>query len=129
MNINILVTGHLYSSQSAYSALRFCESAVHAGHIISQVFFYQNGVTQTSRLSLPLEDEFDARQRWANFAADNKVPLVMCISAGERRGMMGDEQAMENQLGSGNLAGNISVAGLGLLHEASLESDRMVSFK
>jgi len=50
MNINLLVTGPLYSSQSAYSALRFCEAAVATGNTISQVFFYQDGVTQASKL-------------------------------------------------------------------------------
>ena len=129
MKINLLVTGPLYSSQSGYSALRFCEAAVVAGHTISQVFFYQDGVTQASRLSFPLDDEFEPAARWAEFATSNNVPLVVCVSAGERRGMMSDEQAMENQLGAGNLPSNFDIAGLGTLHEASLKSDRTVSFK
>ena len=129
MKINLLVTGALYSSQCGYSALRFCQAAVEAGHQISQVFFYQDGVTQAGRLSLPLNDEFDAVSRWSEFAKTNTVPLVMCVSAGERRAMMNDEQALEYQLGQGSAHSSFSVAGLGVLHQASLESERTVSFK
>lgn len=129
MNMNILVTGPLYSSQSGYSALRFCESAVAAGHTISQVFFYQDGVTQAARLSMPLDDEFEPVSHWLEFANSHTVPLVMCVSAGERRAMMGDEQALEYQLGKGSAHSNFQIAGLGVLHEASLQSDRTVTFK
>ena len=129
MKINLLVSGPLYSSQSGYSALRFCEAAVTAGHTISQVFFYQDGVTQANRLSLPLDDEFEPVGKWLEFSTLNDVPLVVCVSAGERRGVMSEEQALENHFGTGNLPLNFSVSGLGVLHEASLSSDRTVTFK
>ena len=129
MIFNLLVTGPLYSSQSGYSALRFSEAAVAAGHTISQVFFYQDGVSQASRLSTPLEDEFDPARQWVRFADLHAVPLIMCVSAGERRGLMSDIQALEYELGSGSSNSSFQVAGLGVLHQASLESDRTVSFK
>jgi len=129
MNINLLVTGPLYSSQSAYSALRFCEAAVATGNTISQVFFYQDGVTQASKLSVPLDDEFEPVAQWARFAKLYSVPLVICISAGERRGVMKNDQVIEYHLGEGNAHESFSVAGLGVLHEASLGSDRTVTFK
>ncbi len=129
MKINLLVTGPLYSSQSAYSALRFCRAAIDAGHTISQVFFYQDGVTQSSKLSTPLDDEFEPMTQWVDFAESHSVPLVVCVSAGERRGLMSDEQAMEYQLGQGSVHPTFSVAGLGALHDASLSSDRTVTFK
>lgn len=129
MKINLLVSGTLYSSQSAFSALRFCQSAVVNGHTISQVFFYQDGVTQASRLSMPLDDEFNALEEWTQFAEQNAVPLVVCISAGERRGLISDAQALEYQLGTGSSHSRFKVAGLGVLHQASLDSDRTVTFK
>ncbi len=136
MNFNILVTGALYSSQSAYSALRFCRAAAAAGHSISQVFFYQDGVTQANQYSLPLDDEFDAVSSWVEFSEQTSTPLVVCVSAGERRGLMSEEQVLENHLGAhsavgsnGSLHSRFTVAGLGALHQASLESERMVTFK
>jgi len=130
MKFNILVTGALYSSQSAYSALRFCQAAVAAGHTIDQVFFYQDGVTQANKYSLPLDDEFDAVASWVEFSIQASASMVVCVSAGERRGLMSDEQALEHHLGSSaNAHSQFSVAGLGVLHQASLDSDRMVTFK
>jgi len=104
MRINLLITGGLYNSQAGYRTLG-------------------------SRLSTPLEDEFEPVTAWAEFAKQNSVPLVICISAGERRGVISDGQAIEFDKGVGNLHREFSVAGLGVLHEAMLQSDRMVSFK
>ncbi len=129
MRFNLLITGGLYNSQAGYSALAFAKATIAAGHQISQVFFYQDGVTLGSRLSMPLDDEFEPVAAWAEFAAQNTLALVICVSAGERRGIMSDAQAAEFAKGLGSLHANFSVAGLGALHNASLESDRTVTFK
>lgn len=129
MKINVIVNGPLYSSQCGYSAIEFCNAAVNAGHTISQVFFYQDGVSQSSRLSRPLEDEFDSVEKWIEFSHKHAVPLLVCVSAGERRAIVSDQQAQEQQLGSGCIHSGFEVAGLGLMHEASLNSDRTVTFK
>jgi tRNA 2-thiouridine synthesizing protein D len=129
MQFNMLVTGGLYSTQSGYSALRFCESAIAAGHEISQVFFYQDAVSQASALSVALDDEFDPVECWVKFAELSGTKLIVCVSAGERRGIIGAEQATEFAKSSANLHPAFSVEGLGALHGASLTSDRTVSFK
>jgi len=129
MQFNILVTGGLYATQSGYSALRFCKAALAAGHSISQVFFYQDGVSQASILSIPLEDEFEAVSDWAEFALQGQTDLVVCVSAAERRGILSAEQAQEFGKQAANLHPAFKVAGLGVLHEASLASERLVSFK
>ena len=128
MKINLLVTGGLYSQQSGYSAWRFCRAALDAGHEISQIFFYQDGVTQGSALSVPLSDEFDMLAAWAELA-ERGIELVVCVSAGERRGMVSVEQISDLGLEQYNLHKNFTVAGLGVLHRASLAADRTVTFK
>ena len=129
MKLNILITGGLYDSQSAYSALKFCQAAIGAGHSIEQVFFYHQGVSIATQLSVPLADEFDACDEWGKFATTNSVPLVVCVSAAERRGIIGSEQQVENAKNLINLHPAFSVAGLGALHESSFSSDRTVTFK
>lgn len=129
MNFNLLVTGAVYSSQASYSALQFCQAALQAGHVISQVFFYQDGVFNGSGLTIPLADEFDTVSQWQQLAEQHKIDLIVCVSAAERRGVINQQQALENGLNSGNLHTSFKVAGLGELHAASLESDRTVSFK
>ena len=129
MNINVLVTGGVYSSQSAYTALRFCTAAVAAGHTVSQVFFYRDGVSQASSLSVPLADEFNSVDEWCLFSKQTNTPLVVCVSAAERRGILNAEQADEFSKSNYNLHPSFSVEGLGALHDASLSADRTVTFK
>lgn len=129
MNINILVTGGNFDSQAAYSAWRFCTAALRQGHLISQVFFYQSAVTVGSCLTEPLADEFNASEQWAEIAQDHGVDLVICVSAAERRGVLGEEQVRDLGKSVVNLHSAFSIKGLGALHEASLSSDRTVTFK
>ena len=129
MKLNILITGGVFPSQSAYSALQFCKAAVAAGHTISHVFFYRDAVTQASHLSVPLEDEFNAVDQWQLFQQQHQTSLVVCVSAAERRGVLSAEQAQEFAKQSSNLADGFSVEGLGALHDASLAADRTVTFK
>lgn len=129
MKFNLFITGSLYSSQASYSALHFCRAAIELGHSITQVFFYQDGVTQGNQLSVPLADEFDSVSEWVKLAEQYQLNLVVCVSAAERRGVLNDEQAREHNKCSANLHPIFSVAGLGELHAASLASDRTVSFK
>ena len=129
MKINILVTGGLYDSQSGYSALQFSKAAISDGHSIEQVFFYQAAVSQGSKLSEPLADEFNANESWVQLSQDSNVELVVCISAAERRGIISEEQRIDLAKECNNLHERFTVAGLGALHEASLNSDRTVTFK
>ena len=128
MKINLLVVGGLYAQQSGYSAWQFCKAALEAGHEITQVFFYQDGVTQGSALATPLGDEFDAPSAWGELAQSG-VELVVCVSAAERRGIIDQEQAKELGVEQYNLHSSFTVAGLGVFHQASLDAERTVTFK
>ena len=128
MTFNLLVLGSLYSSQSGYSAWRFANAAIQAGHEISQVFFYQDAVAQANQLSNPLSDEFDVVGSWQLFAQVSEAKLVVCIAAAERRGVMSDAIANEFNDCSGNLASGFEIAGLGALQQAMLDCDRTVTF-
>jgi tRNA 2-thiouridine synthesizing protein D len=129
MKINILVTGPQYDSAAAFSAWRFCRVALKAGHQISQVFFYQQAVNQGNQLIAPLADEFNAPQRWQELWDDYQIPLIVCVSASERRGVLNAAQADELRKNSNNLHASFSVEGLGSFHAACLEADRTVTFK
>ena len=103
--------------------------ALDQGHEITQVFFYSDGVTQANDFSHVLADEFDAVVGWQSLAKQAQIDLVVCVSATERRGIIDQDQAQQLEKTRGNLNSSFRVAGLGELHAASLESDRMVSFK
>ncbi|MEM7358287.1 MAG: sulfurtransferase complex subunit TusD [Pseudomonadota bacterium] len=129
MKLNILVSGGLHDSQAGYSAWEFCRAALAQGHDITQVFFYQQGVSQATQLAVPLTDEFDATEAWATLSSEADIPLVVCVSAAERRGVLNEEQRLEAEKAVSNLHAGFEIAGLGSLHEASLASDRTVSFR
>lgn len=129
MKFNILITGGLYDSQSGYAGLRFSQAALDAGHTIEQIFFYQQGVSIATQLSIPLADEFDGSREWGAFALAHSLSLVVCVSAAERRGVLGAEQQIEHAKETKNLHPAFSIAGLGALHEASLRSNRTVTFR
>ena len=129
MKLNIIINGSGYSSQSGYSAFRFTLAALSAGHEITQVFFYQDGVSQANELNVPLSDEFNPVEEWASLADSHGVRLLVCISAAERRGVIGAEQQSEFGKLSHNLNSKFEIAGLGLMLDASLSSDRTVTFR
>jgi tRNA 2-thiouridine synthesizing protein D len=128
MKFNILITGGLYNSQAAYAGLQFCRAALDAGHAIEQVFFYQDGVSIANRFSTPLADEFDGHHQWIELAQRHSFPVMVCVSAAERRGILNSATAIEGDLESSDLSTVFHVAGLGALHEASLNSNRTITF-
>ncbi len=129
MKINLIVSGQAYNNQAAYSALQFAQCAVAAGYTISQVFFYQDGVTQANSLMVPLADEFNSVDEWVALAATQGIRLVVCISAAERRGVLNRAQQQEFEKQAHNLHASFDVQGLGAMHDACLTADRTVTFK
>ncbi|MBY6185422.1 sulfurtransferase complex subunit TusD [Marinobacter hydrocarbonoclasticus] len=123
----IFVNGSAYGSQYAYSALRFAEAALDAGHEVRQVFFYQDGVQNASRLLCPASDELNLSQRW-DALHQRGVPLVSCVSAGLRRGVIDVEAAEDADLDAANLSASFILGGLGEYVTAAAGADRTVQF-
>jgi tRNA 2-thiouridine synthesizing protein D len=128
MKISVIIHGSPYSSQSAISALAFSKAAVQSGHEIYQAFFYHDGVFNSTALSIPPQDEKFPGQLWAEFATQEKIKLVSCISSASRRGIQNEAEAQRHDLKSANINTAYEIAGLGELVEASLVSDRTITF-
>jgi tRNA 2-thiouridine synthesizing protein D len=128
MKISVIIHGSPYSSQSAISALAFSKAAVKSGHEIYQAFFYHDGVFNSTGLSMPAQGEKFPGQLWAEFASQEKIKLVSCISSASRRGIHDNSEARRHELQSANLNTAYEIAGLGELVEASLASDRTITF-
>ncbi|MBY5920500.1 sulfurtransferase complex subunit TusD [Ferrimonas balearica] len=123
----IFVNGPAYGTQHAYSALRFAEAALEAGHQVRQVFFYQDGVQNASRLLCPASDELDLAARWQRLH-ERGIPLVSCVSAGLRRGVIDVEAAEDAELDAANLSACFILGGLGEYVTAAATADRTVQF-
>ena len=117
MKFAILINEGPYQHQATDSAYLFCKAALEKGHEIRRVFFYHDGVNNSSGLTEPPQDDRNIVTRWGKMAEEHKVDLVVCVAAALRRGIK-DE----------NLASGFRISGLGQLVEAGIEADRLVTF-
>ena len=128
MKFNLLIRGGIYQSQSAFHAQQFCRATIAKGHVISYVFFYQEGVSQANRFLLPLADEHQVIEEWVAIKNEHSLDLVVCVAAAERRGIIDDATAKESGDFNGNLHPGWRVAGLGSFIQACIDADRTVTF-
>jgi tRNA 2-thiouridine synthesizing protein D len=117
MKLAILVNEGPFTHQASDSAYRFAEAAVAKGHKVARVFFYNDGVYNSNRLSEPQTDDRNLVSLWAKLGKDNGIDLVVCIAAALRRGIK-DEVLQDG----------FRISGLGQLVEAGIENDRLVVF-
>ena len=120
LNYVLVVEGPAYGTQSARSAYQFALALLAQGHRLSRVFFYQDGVYNGSALTAPASDEFDLVAGWQQLAQQHSTELQTCVAAALRRGIIGPQEAEQNQLADSNLADGFEQAGLGGLAEAML---------
>jgi tRNA 2-thiouridine synthesizing protein D len=84
----LLLTSNGFASQSLASALLFARTAVSAGHQIDHIFLYQDGVyCASATIDLP-SDEPDLSAELAQFCQQQHIPLLFCITAAEKRGVV-----------------------------------------
>jgi tRNA 2-thiouridine synthesizing protein D len=117
MKFGILINEGPYQHQASDSAYLFCKAALEKGHEISRVFFYNDGVNNSTKLTEPPQDDRNIVQRWSKLAEERGTDLVVCVAAALRRGIR-DE----------NLAPGFRISGLGQLVEAGIQADRLVVF-
>jgi len=115
MKFALLIRGVAAGQRS--TALAFAEEALAQGHQILQIFFQSDGVHQANRLGAPPPAEFNAAGAWSEFAASRNIDLVLCGTAGLRRGVR-----------EANLAPGFRISGVGQWLEASLQADRIIIF-
>ena len=128
MKFAIIVQGSPYASQSCHSALLFADAVVRAGHELTRVFFYHDGVLVANRLIAPPQDEQDISIAWQTFAEAHRVELVACIASCLRRGILDEKEASRYGKDASSLAPGFIISGLGQLVDATMNADRVVTF-
>ncbi|QYJ80608.1 sulfurtransferase complex subunit TusD [Shewanella acanthi] len=124
----IQVNGPAYGTSASHSALRFTQAALSSGHEIHCVFFYQDGVYNTTDFNLPASDEFDIVAAWKQLALEHQVSLVNCVSAALRRGIVSEQESKENGLPHWNVGSSFVMGGLGELVTGIEAADRLMCF-
>ncbi|MBH3369901.1 sulfurtransferase complex subunit TusD [Pseudomonas carnis] len=121
----------LYSAAHAPSsrrALLFAQAALAGGHEIVRLFFYQDGVYSASNNIVAPQDEQDIARQWREFVSQHQLDGVVCIAAALRRGVLNAEEAARYQRSAINLEAPWALSGLGQLHDAIQDADRLICF-
>lgn len=125
MNYVLVVKQPIYGTQGAFLAYQFAQALVQADHQISQIFFYQAGVSNGNEFVYPANDEFNLQQAWQQFSQQYSIPLHLCIAASQRRGIVDKLSAYQPH--QQNLAKGFQLAGLGEFSQALLLADRVIT--
>jgi tRNA 2-thiouridine synthesizing protein D len=128
MKLAVMVNEGPYQHQSADSALQFVRAAVARGPEIYRVFFYHDGVNNSTRFTVPPQDDRNVVDGWSKLAADHNIDLVVCIAAAQRRGILDADEAKRQGKDGNNIAPGFRISGLGQLVEAGIQADRLVVF-
>lgn len=113
---------------SSRRALRFAEAVLAGGHEINRLFFYQDGVHNASGGVVTPQDEADLPAQWRAFVANHRLDAVVCIAAALRRGELNEEEAKRYGRTAVSVTPPLELSGLGQLHEAAQQADRLVCF-
>lgn len=114
----ILVHSGHFSAQSSRSALKFAQAVIKQGHQLKAVFFYQDGVYHANTLPQVPSDELETHSGFKQFTTTHNIPLLLCVTAGEKRGVI--EQH--------NIDDAFTLAGLAEMAAMVAQSDRLVQF-
>lgn len=83
----LLITSSCFAGQSFASALAFAKTALAEGHQIKQIFLYEDAVSAAAPdIDLP-SDEPDLSQLLNDFCLQQQIPLLLCVTAAEKRGI------------------------------------------
>ena len=81
MKIGILVKEGPYNHQASDSAYKFAEAAIKKGHKVDAVFFYNDGVNNSTKFMEPPQDDRNIASRWTNLCQKHGVKILTCIAA------------------------------------------------
>lgn len=113
---------------SSRRALRFAEAVLAGGHEIVRLFLYQDGVFNAASSIVTPQDEPDLAAQWRAFVERHELDAVVCIAAALRRGMLDAQEAQRYGRTAVAVTPPWELSGLGQLHEAAQQADRLVCF-
>ena len=117
MKLGILVNEGPFTHQASDTAYLFSKAALEKGHEIVRVFFYHDGVNNSTKFADPPSDDRNLVTLWSDLAKEYGIELVVCVAAAMRRGITDDL-----------LAEGFKISGLGQLVEAGIVGDKLVTF-
>lgn len=117
----IVVTTPPYSPLTT-TAIDYIKAAIKADINIIGVFFYQDGVMHANQHINIASDEYQAIQQWQQLHKDYQLPLHICVTAAEKRGIVCE------LINNDKINDAFTVSGLGELVELTSKASRLVQF-
>jgi len=117
VRFGVLIMEGPYQHESSDSAYHFTKAALEKGHEVLRVFFYQDGVLNSTKLMEPQADDRHIQRQWSELQEQYDLDYIVCVAAAKRRGINDDV------IGPG-----FKIGGLGMLTEVAIEADRVVQF-
>lgn len=117
----VVITTPPYSHLTI-TAFKYVEAALALGVEVIGVFFYQDGVMHANKDISIASDEYQAIEQWQRLHQQYQVPLHICITAAEKRGIACD--FIDNE----KINEAFTVSGLGELVELTTKASRLVQF-
>jgi tRNA 2-thiouridine synthesizing protein D len=128
MNFAISIHGSPYASQAALSGYRFTRAALDAGHNITRVFFYHEGVRTADGLAVTPQEEDSVLAQWVSLHEAHGVELTVCIAAALKRGILNDAEKARYDKAAAGAHPAFEIVGLGQLVDALIQADRCITF-
>ena len=126
--ISVLITSSPESLTACLDAVAFCRAAIDEGQSIDQIFFYQAGVYHANGLMDASANEFDLTKAWQSLATEHAIPLLVCVGAASKRGIVDADQAEQAGLTQHNLFEPFKQVGLGEFFTLLHNSSKLVQF-
>ena len=126
--ISVLITSSPESLNACLDAVAFCHAAIDEGHNIDQIFFYQAGVYHANGLMDASAGQVNLTNAWQNLADEHAIPLLVCVGAASKRGVVDAEQATQAGLAQHNLFEPFKQVGLGEFFTLLHNSTKLVQF-
>lgn len=127
MKFSLLVLSPPETS-SAQSAWHFAQALLDEGHDLYRVFFFADGVYCGDHFRQAHQSSVDWVQRWSDFGVKHELDLILCVSSALRRGVLDATESERRHLDNANIAPGFVLSGLGQWVDATLQSDRTLTF-
>ena len=128
MKFSLLVNEGPYQHQASDTAWHFARAAIEAGHEITRVFFYHDGVSEADANTAPAQDDPSSPEPWTVLAERGNFPLNVCVAAGARRGVLSADEARRQHKPAASLRNGFELVGLGVFVEGLINADRVITF-
>lgn len=110
------------------SALAFAKALLQRNHSIYRVFFYGEAVLLAGNIPVLPQDEPDLYKAWREFIEQHKLDAVVCVAAAVKRGLLNAAERARYEKPAATLADTYELSGLGQLIDASVRSDKLITF-